>query len=268
MRARDGTLHATCGIELDRTIRLHEAVHGDCRDRRAHVAMTHDLWRARGSPVGLGYCQEGFPGPLERARLPMPEQTYRPGGAVALDLSGAAHAGPTPQIKAAPGPPGGKLLHAELIGRLVQFVDYAVENGLLEGADALDTFIGRHVIQKHAYIAQELGLGIGYKFEFLKNGAFSASMAVDIYERDLAVMGPAAFEPEPRASRAFVELVRGRGPKWLQVATFAVRDRGVLGAYEAFVNDRYRHLEYDGRLVKSVFAEVDLCMKWLEGEAE
>lgn len=265
--ARAGARDFACGIELDTAASLHEAADGDERGQGPSMDTARALWGAHDPPAGLVYRQEGLLEQLERVRLPAPEHAYCPGGAVELDLSGVGQSGEVPGIKAAQVPPDGELRRAELIGRLVQFIDYAVENGVLEGADALDTFIGRHVIQKHAYIAQELGMDIGYRFEFLKHGAYSPAMAVDIYERDLAVMGPVAFDPEPRESRAFVDLVRGRGPKWLQVATFAMRDRGTLGACEAFINDRYRHLEYDHGLVKGVFAEVALRMEWLEGGA-
>ncbi|RNJ73371.1 MAG: hypothetical protein EB824_04825 [Thaumarchaeota archaeon S15] len=259
--ARNGAPHAPCGIELDRDAGLAE---DDGQGRSPAMPDMRDLREHAKAPLaGHGYRQEGILAPLEPTRLPMPEPAYRPGGAVALDLSGAARGGQAPQIKATYVPPNWKLLRAELIGRLVQFVNYAVENGVLEDTGAPDTFIGRHVIQKHVYIAQELGLGIGYKFEFLKNGAYSPSMAIDMYELDLAVIGPVAFDPEPMASRTFVDLVRGRSPEWLQVATFAVRDYEVSKARESFLSDRYRHLEYDRRLVDNVFTEVGSRMKQL-----
>ncbi len=147
-----------------------------------------------------------------------------------------------------------------LVGRLAGFIDHAVAHGLLGGEGDLDTFIGRHNLQKHAYIAQELGIRIGYEFEFLKNGAYSPAMAVDTYKRDRAPRYAEALDPDPGATRTLVRIARGRGTEWLQVATFAVRDRAVSGALERFLADRHRHMRYDRRLVREVFAEVGSCM--------
>lgn len=264
--ARRGALHAPCNIELHRDANLGVASEDGDLGWNGAMSDTHDLLRRAQAPFAhRGYRQEGVMTQPESAMTVRLETTYRNDGALELDLRDATRK-EYPVVEVAAGPADNERLRAELVGRLVQFIDFVVKNGLLEGITSLDTFAGRHALQKYAYIAQELGMSIGYRFEFLKNGAFSPAMAVDIYERGVAETGTEAFVPEPEASRAFVELVRGKGLEWLQIATFAVRDHGVPGAREKFSNDRYGHLEYDQRLVKAVFAEVGLRMERLRGE--
>lgn len=264
--ARRGALHTPCNIEIYRDADLGVASEDGDLGRNPVMPDTLDLLRRAQAPfASRGYRQEGVMTQPESTMAVRLEVEHLHGGTLDLDLRDTARRGTVPTVKAMADPAGSERLRAELVGRLVQFIDLVVKTGLLEGTKALDTFAGRHALQKYAYIAQELGMHIGYRFEFLKNGAYSPAMAVDIYERDVAVTGPEAFAPTPRESKAFVGMVSGRGLEWLQIATFAVRDRGIPGAHEKFANDRYGHLEYDPRLVKSVFAEVHSCMESLRG---
>lgn len=262
-----GMRHVPCEIELDMAAGLRVAPKDADRGQGPHIADTRDLRkRAQAPPAGLGYRQEGIMAQVEAAPTAMLDPAHSHDGSLELAHSDVAHGAEPYLFRAACGQSGEKP-RAEPIGRLIRFIGYAVENGVLDGDRALDTLVGRHMFQKQAYIAQELGMRIGYKFEFLKNGAYSPAMAVDVYKRGAAAAGGEAFVPDPMASRAFVRIVRKRDPEWLQVATFAVRDREVPGARDEFLNDRYGHLEYDRRLVMEVFAEVDARMEWLRGAA-
>lgn len=264
--ARGSAPHAPCNVEIYRDAGLGVASEDGDPGRDFAMPDTRDLLgRAQAPFARRGYRQEGIMAQPESAMAVRLEAAYRHDGALDLDFCYAEQSGAGSTVRAVDGPAGNERLRAELVGRLVQFIDFVVESGLLEGAKALDAFAGRHALQKYAYIAQELGMRIGYRFEFLKNGAYSPAMAVDIYERSAAVAGSEAFVPTPRVSKAFVEMVGGRGLEWLQIATFAVRDHGVSGAHEKFANDRYGHLEYDKRLVRSVFAEVSSRMGRLMG---
>lgn len=269
MATRAGVLHSPCEIELDRAAELCEARGGSGQGWNVAMADMRDLrGRAQVPPVGLGYRQEGILAQVERVPLVMLESGHRHADALELDLRKETRVTASALLKATDGQDGDDRLRAKLVGRLNQFIYHVVESGVLDDVNALDGFLGRHMLQKHAYIAQELGIHIGYKFEFIKNGAYSAAMAVDMYDRGLAAFGQEELAMEPGAREAFVNMVRGRGPEWLQIATFAVRDHGVPGAREAFLSDMYGHLEYDRRLVEAVFAEVGSRMDRLGGRAE
>ncbi|MDD9808223.1 MAG: hypothetical protein OXU25_00120 [Thaumarchaeota archaeon] len=145
---------------------------------------------------------------------------------------------------------------ARRVARLAGFVRYLVRAGVLEDERSVHTFIGGHRLQKYAYIAQRLGMLGGYRFDFMKIGAFSADLAVDICALERGDAAPGDFGAELGVSGAFEGLVRRRNTEWLQVATFALRDCGEPGAYRRFVGDRRGHLEYDMATVRDAFAAV------------
>jgi len=215
-------------------------------------------------PQRHGYGQEGVVVPRV-GRLP---EASAPGTATRLALAGrgggAARRGGSLELAGLPGRPGldaaprAPYRDASRAGRLARlggFVRYLVRAGVLEDERSIGTFIGGHRLQKYLYIAQELGMLEWYRFDFMKIGAFSTDLAADIgaLGRDGAV--PEAFDAEPGVSGAFVDLVRGRDPEWLQVATFALRGRREPGSLGQFVEDM-RRLEYDAHTARGALAAV------------
>ena len=119
------------------------------------------------------------------------------------------------------------------------------------------TFEPLHELQKHAYIAKTLGVGLDYEFEFLENGAFSPMLGIDAC--DLAVAGGTLdpFGGIPGAFETFVALVEGRGRLWLQATTFALRDFELDDTDDEFAA-RVMHASrmYEKKMLKRVFAHV------------
>lgn len=146
----------------------------------------------------------------------------------------------------------------ELVGTLVKFIAYLKRNGILDDVEAPG---GHHRLHKYAYIAKGLGMRLGYDFDFLENGAFSSDMEVDLFGLDVARGGMEPFAGDAGASREFLGLVRGRGAEWLQVATFAMRDRGRKGALDGFLRRRHGVIKYEKGTVRSAFEAVGRCAR-------
>lgn len=145
--------------------------------------------------------------------------------------------------------PSNIVMLASLIERLQQA-------GLLEG-DLLTTFEAQNKLQKHAYIAKALGVPLHYEFNFLENGAFSTDMSIDIYDTDGIKDTIDPFGQMPGAFEIFVDLARGRGSRWLQATTFALRDLELDDTDDEFAA-RVMHGSrlYEKKMLKLVFAHV------------
>ena len=145
--------------------------------------------------------------------------------------------------------PGKIVMLASLIKRLQQA-------DLLEG-ELLTTFEAQNKLQKHAYIAKTLGVPLDYEFNFLENGAFSTDMSIDIYETDGVKDTIDPFGQMPGAFETFVDLARGRGSRWLQATTFALRDLELDDTDDEFAA-RVMHGSrlYEKKMLKRVFAHV------------
>jgi len=161
-----------------------------------------------------------------------------------------------------------RLARVEMARELAGFIEYLADRRIIDDATAVDTVEGRRNLQKYAYIAQALGMRIGYRFDFIESGAFSTSLAVDAHSRKTLGVEAVAFRPDPRASDAFVGLVRGRDADWLQVATFAARDLGVDGALKTFVESKHGRMEYDASLITDVFEKVNVAMAGHGGDSQ
>lgn len=151
-------------------------------------------------------------------------------------------------------------LHAELVGTLVKFIAYLKANGILADVEASR---GHHVLHMYAYIARGLGMRIGYSFDFLEFGAYSVGLDVDLFRLEDARGGSEPFGGNPRASAAFLNLVRGRDEKWLEAATFAMRERGREGALEDFMAVPQGIIKHDAETVRSAFGEVERAIREL-----
>lgn len=97
---------------------------------------------------------------------------------------------------------------------------------------------------------------LGYDFDFLEIGAFSVELELDLFRLEGAEGGTEPFGGDARASAAFLDLVRGRDEKWLQAATFAMRERGRDGALEDFMAVPQGIIKYDAETVRGAFVEV------------
>lgn len=144
---------------------------------------------------------------------------------------------------------------ARRVGTLFKLADFMVRKGVLEApVEGMET---QHRLQKCAYIAQQMGAGLDYKFRFLESGAFSTGLAVDIYQRGAARGGTEPFGGDCEREEVFLRLVRGRSDGWLRIATFAVCPSGVPADRDGFVDHVTWHDPgLDHRLVASVFDEV------------
>jgi len=180
-----------------------------------------------------------------------------------LPDASAAQRGPAPTAGARHEAADGEdRRHAELVGTLARFIAYLKANGMLAGLEAPR---GHHVLHMYAYIAKGLGMRIGYSFDFLEFGAFSVGLEVDLFRMEIARGGSEPFGGNPRASAAFLNLVRGRDEKWLEAATFAMRERGREGALEDFMAAPQGIVQHDAETAKSAFGGVERAVGALAG---
>ncbi|MDD9808342.1 MAG: hypothetical protein EB832_00185 [Thaumarchaeota archaeon S14] len=153
-------------------------------------------------------------------------------------------------------------------GTLFRLVNHMHRTGILGGDGTLDRLEAQNALQKQAYVAQRLGVPLGYAFEFMDNGAFSAGLAADIYYRMCAAGGTEPFAGDPASSGAFARLVGGMGAYWLQVTTFALDGRHAGESRGEFV-DRVRRTnpEYEKAMAGQVFDHVGDCLAGTGGMA-
>ncbi len=143
------------------------------------------------------------------------------------------------------------------IGTLMKFITYLVEKRVINDTSDVDTFVGGHMLQKYVYIAQRFGADLKYRFNFVENGAFSADMAIDLEDRDLAQGGVSPFEGKPHESDAFITLVSGKSLEWLEIATFALHELDEGTTRDGFADRmKYNHMKYDKRMFKDAFDQV------------
>jgi len=172
-----------------------------------------------------------------------------------LPGASAAQRGPAPAACARHGAAdGGDGRHAELVGTLARLIAYLKANGMLAGPGAPG---GHHALHMHAYIARGPGMRTGYGFDLLEFGAFSVGLEAGLFRMVIARGGPGPFGGNPRASAAFLNLVRGRDEKWLEAATFAVRERGREGALEDFVAAPQGIAQHGAETARSAFGEAE-----------
>lgn len=143
------------------------------------------------------------------------------------------------------------------IGALKKFVEYLLANGLIGKGEDLQSVDVHRSIQKYAYIAEGMGMRLGYDFDFLESGAFSTEMSLDLYRLNLAKGGAEPFDGNARASADFLRLVEGKGTMWLRVATFVLQNIDTIRNVDEFA--RYMEREssiYDKRTVRSAFEQM------------
>ncbi|RNJ71721.1 MAG: hypothetical protein EB824_06620 [Thaumarchaeota archaeon S15] len=243
-----------CGHEAPLDVRLRdvsEAGHG--------VAADAAVEGMRGRPTAGSATLAGY-ARMELSRQ-SPHATGLPAAQALVGPSLGARLGTyvVPQD-----PAGGVTPHAELVGTLVRFIAYLGKNSIMDDVEAPR---GHHMLHKYAYIAKGLGMRLGYDFDFLENGAFSADLEVDLFRLKDAEGGTEPFGGDAGASEAFLELVRGRDAEWLQLATFAMRRRGRAGALEEFLARPRGIISYDGGMARDAFAAVDRCTRGLAVDA-
>lgn len=152
------------------------------------------------------------------------------------------------------------------IGTAARFADRLRERGILREDDVLDEFFVAHRIQKYAYIASMLGARLDYKFRFLECGAHSGELALDLHSHRHGRGGDDPFEENPAALDALVGIVHGRrDTRWLQMATFAIRDLRMGESRDEFVRRMLDgRLEYTKRAAVDAFERVRSHIRDLE----
>lgn len=144
------------------------------------------------------------------------------------------------------------------IGSITRFADRLREQGILREGDELDEFFVAHRIQKYAYIASMLGVRLDYKFDFLESGAHSEDLALDLHSYRHGRGGDDPFAGNPGALDMLVDIVRERrDTRWLQMATFAIRDMRMGETRDEFVERMLdRRLGYTRRAAVDAFERV------------
>jgi len=146
-------------------------------------------------------------------------------------------------------------IREERVGTLARLVGYLEENGVVEGRPK--TFEERHVMQKYTYLANAFGEPPHYEFDFLENGAYSASLALDLYAEGRDGVGVTPFRNNADAGSVFVQMVQGRGKRTLQAMTFAMRDIREGVERDEFVDTMHRERSlYERRLLEWAFDRV------------
>lgn len=145
--------------------------------------------------------------------------------------------------------------YARRVGTLFRLADVLASEGVLGGP--LEDMEAQNRLQKCAYVAQQMGANVDYEFGFMRSGAFSADLAVDIYQRDAAHHGADPFANIPDMLGGLLGLVRGHSKEWLQLATFAVRPTAAPPSKAEFVERvAWRGSGYDRRRAARVFDAV------------
>ncbi|MCY4251965.1 MAG: hypothetical protein OXU86_08125 [Thaumarchaeota archaeon] len=158
-----------------------------------------------------------------------------------------------------PGAPTEAGSAARRLGTLARFVARLVDHGTLRGDFNPMAPADKRVIQKCAHIAQSLGIRLGYEFDLLENGAFSAELDVDICRLGEGRGGADPFVGSGRATAAFLGLVGGKGTQWLEVATFALHPKSRWRTAAEFAGRR-GIIEYDRQVIEDAFDGVGRCL--------
>lgn len=145
------------------------------------------------------------------------------------------------------------------LGTMARFVAHLAGNAMLRADFNPMAPADRRVIQKCAHIAQSLGIPLGYEFDLLENGAFSAELDVDMCRLGEGRGGADPFVGSGGAAAAFLGLVEGKGTEWLEVATFALHPRSRWRTAAEF-SERRSIIGYDRRTIEDAFGGVERCL--------
>ncbi|MEM4497354.1 MAG: hypothetical protein QW692_00825 [Nitrososphaerota archaeon] len=90
-----------------------------------------------------------------------------------------------------------------------------------------EEFDKRFLLQKYVFLARYFGLDLGYDYSLYIYGPYSRELADDYYELAGQRVLPEADLPSGFDAEGFIELVRGRDARWLEVAAsiLAVSER-------------------------------------------
>ncbi|MEM2587927.1 MAG: hypothetical protein QXV23_06470 [Candidatus Bathyarchaeia archaeon] len=81
-----------------------------------------------------------------------------------------------------------------------------------------EEFDKRFLLQKYVFLAKYFGLDLGYDYSLYIYGPYSRELADDYYELARQRVLSEAELPEGFDAEGFIELVRGRDARWLEVA--------------------------------------------------
>jgi len=170
------------------------------------------------------------------------------------DVGGGAHGAPTP-MQAMEGHMILDSIRSERVGTLAEFVEYLRKNDVVGGMPR--TFEEHHSMQKYAYLSSALGEPPYYAFNFLENGAYSPTLALDLYAKERGGSGVVPFKGNALAGEEFAQMVRGRGRLALQAMTFAMRDIQNGSGRHEFVETMHRERNrYSRRLLERAFDSI------------
>ncbi|MEM2148974.1 MAG: hypothetical protein QXO46_03780 [Nitrososphaerota archaeon] len=81
-----------------------------------------------------------------------------------------------------------------------------------------EEFDKRFFLQKYVFLAKYFGLDLGYDYSLYIYGPYSRDLADDYYELTCLETLPKTGLPSGFDAEGFIELVRGRDARWLEVA--------------------------------------------------
>ncbi|MEM2365691.1 MAG: hypothetical protein QXL06_01980 [Nitrososphaerota archaeon] len=81
-----------------------------------------------------------------------------------------------------------------------------------------EEFDKRFLLQKYVFLAKYFGLNLGYGYSLYIYGPYSRELSDDYYELVRQNPLPEADLPSGFDAEGFIELVRGRDARWLEVA--------------------------------------------------
>lgn len=156
--------------------------------------------------------------------------------------------------------------YAHRVGTLFRLADLLTSEGALD--TPTEDLKVQNRLQKCAYIAQQMGANVDYEFGFMRDGAFSTELAVDVYQRNMAGVGADPFAAVRGRLAGFLGLVSGHTTEWLQLATFAVRPAAARPSRAEFA-DRvaWSGSGYDRRRAVRVFDAV-AALRTAEGDGQ
>lgn len=127
---------------------------------------------------------------------------------------------------------------------LDEFLDYLQDE--LGWEFDRDSFDDRFKLQKYIFFAQKMGLDSNYSYNVYVFGAYSPELAQDYYSNQLSQQDFSETLDEDFQSEDFTELIHGRDPRWLEIAsTFLL------------YNEHYDHLEQEDRLNRAIQKTMD-----------
>ena len=82
-----------------------------------------------------------------------------------------------------------------------------------------EEFDDRFLLQKYVFFAQKFGLDSDYSYNVYVFGAYSRELAQDYYSEELSQQTNADDLSDSFRSEEFVDLVRNRNARWLEIAS-------------------------------------------------